>query len=428
MRAHAMIAARNVVAQRKKYSFIAAAMVIAMAIMTLITGAASSMIGAMSDKAARYFSGHVTLLGYDGWDVGLRDSLGVIARLGSAGGALRGAAPRSVSYETEAKLYFNGNSMRQRRLIGVDYPFEKAEFERMRFLAGDASGLARSDGILISAEAARVLRAGPGDDVTLFITTKSGQNNLAVFVVSGVFDESAIFGYASYVDRRALNEAMGVDPDLVTELALFARPGTGSGAAESAVRKRAASWLPLMDPIRSKEELSNSIRANTGYHLPVIAVDAHLKQVRDIIGAFLGVTYVVLVVFLVIIAVGISNTIRILVRERTREIGAMRALGATRPAVAGLFLMETLFLTAASLAAGLALGCLALAGFSAIDLGSIQGAAMFLEKGRVRFQLDTGLLALNAAIITAISLLASTGPALKAARTEPALAMGTGAS
>ncbi|MQY77227.1 MAG: FtsX-like permease family protein [Spirochaeta sp.] len=62
---------------------------------------------------------------------------------------------------------------------------------------------------------------------------------------------------------------------------------------------------------------------------------------------------VVFILLLVITMVGITNTFRMIMLERTREIGTMRALGMQRGSVRNIFLSEALFIAIGALYAGL---------------------------------------------------------------------------
>ena len=69
-----------------------------------------------------------------------------------------------------------------------------------------------------------------------------------------------------------------------------------------------------------------------------------------------------------IVAVGITNTFRMVVYERTREIGTMRALGFQRSQTRLLFLVEALLLSLSGVTAGMILAVIGRFGFGLIDL------------------------------------------------------------
>ena len=125
------------------------------------------------------------------------------------------------------------------------------------------------------------------------------------------------------------------------------------------------------------------------------------------------------IIALVVAAIGIINTLLMAIHERTREIGVMKAVGATRSHIRLLFTTE-----------GAALGFLggAAGGLLALFLGqaiNIIGARTFLsdfpgfQLSSFTWWLIPGVIALT----TAISLLAGLYPANRAARLDPVEAL-----
>jgi putative ABC transport system permease protein len=423
MRAYLRIAARNALYQRNRYSAIIISICMAMAIMTFISGVMESMVGSLRDKAARYYSGHINLFGYVNWDRSLPDA-DRIARLAiEAMPGARGAYPRSVYYIMDCMLYFNGNSVRQRRLNGLDPDAEAAELARMKFIEGGWEGLRAENGVLLSRDAAEFLMCRAGDDILLYLTTASGQNNLVTLAVSGIFDESGIFGYAAYLNRRGLNRAMGVPENFASEVAVFMKDTGRLKASARKLRVALGRSVPAFPELGSKADLKAAIDSNQGFHLAIIDVDAQLSQIRDTTEAFLAISYSVLLLFLGIIAVGINNTIRMLLRERTGEIGAMRAMGSSRSGVVASLMVEALIVAVAAAAVGFAIGCSILVLASCVDLSHFQGAGMFLEKGRLRFGIDAQSVCTSLAIMLAVTAMASGLPARRCAGLDPAHAL-----
>lgn len=70
-------------------------------------------------------------------------------------------------------------------------------------------------------------------------------------------------------------------------------------------------------------------------------------------------SYIIMIIILFALAFGIINTMLMTILERTREIGMMVALGATRARVFALVLLETFFLTIAGTPIGISAGLLA---------------------------------------------------------------------
>lgn len=118
--------------------------------------------------------------------------------------------------------------------------------------------------------------------------------------------------------------------------------------------------------------------------------------------------------------VGVSNIMLIVVKERTREIGVRKAIGATPLSVIGLFLMEALLITLVSGYIGM------VGGMSFIESGLL--AKLMSGFGfPMDFFIDPGVNFRNAVVATLILVAAGTlagyFPARKAARINPVEAL-----
>jgi ABC-type lipoprotein release transport system permease subunit len=132
---------------------------------------------------------------------------------------------------------------------------------------------------------------------------------------------------------------------------------------------------------------------------------------------------VLMVVLTGIVITGITNTIWIAIRERTREIGTLRAIGMQRGAVLRMFLFEVLLLALAGAGAGAAAGRAVVALLNAVQPRVPADMQTFLMSERVRLVVPAGSLALAVAGITVITVLAAIYPCVRAARLQPVSAM-----
>jgi putative ABC transport system permease protein len=106
-------------------------------------------------------------------------------------------------------------------------------------------------------------------------------------------------------------------------------------------------------------------------------------------------------------SVGLMSTMSINVVERRREIGVMRAIGATSPAIAGIFVVEGILVGVLSwlMAAPLSYPC-------AVVFNNLVGDRLFQIP--LDFQFSIGGLALWLIIVLVLSAVASLWPALGA--------------
>lgn len=148
-------------------------------------------------------------------------------------------------------------------------------------------------------------------------------------------------------------------------------------------------------------------------------------DVQDMLKTFffmeLGITLLIWIVglgTLIAGAVGVGNIMLIIVKERTKEIGIMRAIGASPRVIVSQILTESVFLTTVSGFIGLALGTLLLYGMSAIIASAKQVAAdeqTFFLNPEISWQVAGASLV----IVVIIGFFAGLFPALKAMRIKP---------
>ena len=422
------LALRNLLLQRKRYTLVGIAVIAGFALITLITGVSSGALEAVKQKAGRYFSGNASVTGYVGsWAV-ISDADNLLLKLKKSTLPIRTIAKRTWYNRSDATLFYNGETIRQRKLIGIDFSAEGAEFSGLSFTKGSWEPLASDlgkDGILISVSAARILGCRVGDDITLYLTTDTWQYNTARLIVKGIFNETSLFGYVAYMRRADLNSLLLRAPEASTDVAVYAKDGVDLERFAEDVRVELAKHFKVFPHLNSREERDAELAKGTNSEetLAVLSQNAQLAQIKQLLDALLAVTYFILAIFVAIVMVGILNTYRVLVHERTREIGAMRAFGMQQSQVRALFLAEAALLALVSSAVGLLVGLAALRLLSLIDLSSLPAAGMFLEAGHLRFRLDSRLVLANGALMVGAALLAAWGPANRAAGIKPADAM-----
>jgi ABC-type lipoprotein release transport system permease subunit len=422
------LAFRNLVLLRKRYAVIGIAVALGFALMTVITGVTSGALNTVQVKAARYFAGHISVTGFSPdrtQKISSPDHLVELLRTGSK--SIRTVSKRTVYYRQNASLFFGGETVRQRRLVGVEFDTEADELGSMKFKDGSIEAMLGNSaalGILISKTAADLLGARVGDDVQLYLTTDTGQFNTATLVVRGIFDESSIFGFAAYMRNQDLNVLLGRPTGAATDIAVYTRNGANLARTGLEVRSILAAEVPVLPVLNNKRDRWDALEEEFDVEmLAVMSLNAHLAQITDILDALSAVSFFVLLVFVIIVMVGILNTYRVIVYERTKEIGTMRALGMKRKAVSALFIIEAAMLAGAASTVGLVLGAGMLRLLGCIDFSVVAAAGMFTEAGRLASFIDPSLAVLNISAMIMAVMLAAFGPARKAGSIRPVDAM-----
>jgi putative ABC transport system permease protein len=168
------------------------------------------------------------------------------------------------------------------------------------------------------------------------------------------------------------------------------------------------------------EEIRNSLAKK--YHfdpkdMNAVGVFNNNVEYKRIMGMLDGITIFVLIIgvfTLIAGVVGVSNIMMIIVKERTKEIGVRKALGATPLSIVTLIIQESVFITSVAGYFGLVLG-----------IGIIEGLKAAGLQGDFFKDPDVDLkIAVGAVLLTVLSgALAGLFPALKAARVEPITAL-----
>ena len=424
-----LFALRNLFLQRKRYALMALAVAVGFMLITVLTGLSYGALETIKTKAARYFSGHIIVYGFDEEEMSLPDSKEYIKIINKSRIPLRTVSPRTIYYGKEVRLFFGGNYIRLLRIIGADFEREGKELAKLPFAEGgiqEMTGPEGENGIIISTEAARLLGARLGDDIIIYLRTEQGQYNTANMVVKGIFDEANIFGYAAYIGQKELNRLMDMPEDWSTEIAVYTKEGSNITLLAERLRLEFAKTKAVFPTIHDRHEFSDYRSENRGNKektAAIMTVNAQLEQLKSLLDAFLLCTYFVLFIFLVIVMIGILNTYRVIVYERTREIGTMRAIGMQASDVKRIFLYEAAALALIASAFGFILGLVTFHFVGLFDLSKVTAAGMFTENGALQYFIGFRSVALNLLFMLAAVIAAAWRPADQASKMPPAQAL-----
>jgi lipoprotein-releasing system permease protein len=162
------------------------------------------------------------------------------------------------------------------------------------------------------------------------------------------------------------------------------------------------------------DAVADRLRAQTG-----LRVDSWMQTNAGLLNALSNQTIsnnLIRGFVVAIVALGISSVLVVSVVQKQREIGILRAMGASRRDIMGVFLLQgaLMGLLGSGLGAGLAYGLLVL--FSHI-FKSPDGSAMYIA------ELDLALVLSASALACVIGLLSAYMPARRAARMDPVQAI-----
>jgi ABC-type lipoprotein release transport system permease subunit len=139
--------------------------------------------------------------------------------------------------------------------------------------------------------------------------------------------------------------------------------------------------------------------------------------------ALQALSFILMVILIGIMVAGIMNTLWIAIRERTREIGTLRAIGMQRFGVARLFLMEASMLGVFGALVGVALGALCVWLINSANIHVPTSVQLFLMRDTLRLTIEAQTLVSSVVMITLVTGAAAIYPSIRAASRKPVDAM-----
>ncbi|OHD70977.1 MAG: hypothetical protein A2W19_07590 [Spirochaetes bacterium RBG_16_49_21] len=136
------------------------------------------------------------------------------------------------------------------------------------------------------------------------------------------------------------------------------------------------------------------------------------------------VAFTAVLILFFIILIGVLNTLRMTVRERTREIGTMRAIGMQRTDVKYLFIAETVLLTAIACVAGIILSFIVMWVLGLFTINTDSVLSILLVNRRLHFLPTAASIAGNYILIILMAAATAYFPARRASNLSAVTALG----
>ena len=145
-------------------------------------------------------------------------------------------------------------------------------------------------------------------------------------------------------------------------------------------------------------------------------VEEEYARVQGLFTGITGFSWLVSIGTILAGIIGVSNIMLIVVKERTKEIGIRKALGATPWSIVSLIVQESIIITAGAGLLGLLAGTALMAGINVLIAG--QNVGFFANP-----QVDVRVAGASVVVLVVAGALAGLVPALQAARVQPVVAL-----
>lgn len=437
------IAARNLVQARRRTLFLGSALGLVTGLLVLLLALSQGITDNMVRSATTLSAGHVNVAGFFKASPG--DASPIVTQRERLRALVEAKTP-GLDYVVDrhrgwAKVVSEEGSI-QSGLSGIELSREPRFLEVLQLapqadyreggraeVVGDARRLSEPGGILLFASQARRLKVDVGDQVTLSTETMQGARNTAdVTVVAVAEDLGFLSNWTVFVHRETILELYRLRSDTTGAVMVYLKDIGEAEAVMSELRGALeGEGFVLMEhqplPFFAKFE-AVSAEDWTGQRLDLTIWEDEVSFLTWIVAGLDTLSWFLIGVLVVIIGIGIMNTMYISVRERTQELGTLRAVGMSRGRVMWMVMLEALLLGAAASALGGLVGGAVALGVDAAQIPvPVDAMKLVLLSDTLRFSVEAGQIAQAVVVFTGITGVSALLPALRAARMQPVTAI-----
>jgi putative ABC transport system permease protein len=438
-----IMAFRNLVQAKRRTLLLSAALAFVSLFLVLLLSLSQGITDTMIRSATVLYTGHVNVGGW--YKAKANDAWPLVQNAAELRKVVDEHA-QGVDYVVDrlrgwAKLVSPTSSL-YASLSGIDVAEEAVFLEKIQLarqrdykedggdtLAGDIRDLAQPNAIVLFAAQAKRLGVDIGDEITLSAETGGGTTNtMDVRVVAITKDIGFMSNWNAYLNKAAVREMYQLsdkvsgavmvyldDPEQARQV-MEDLHGAFVDAGYDVMDHTPSAFFMKFETIQGEDWLGQKVDLTTW--------NDEVGMMKWAINAIDAISFFLVLIMLVIIVIGIVNTMFIAVRERTNEIGTLRALGMQRRQVLRVFLLEAAVLGAGASLFGAALGAVVatLLNVLRIPLG-VDALKAILMSDTLTLTVQPMQIGLAVVVFTVVTAIAAFWPAVRAARLLPVTAI-----
>ncbi|MBN1686557.1 MAG: ABC transporter permease, partial [Spirochaetales bacterium] len=419
------IAVRNITRQKKRSILLGGAIAFGVMIITLIGSFTKGVTDTASANFTDMLGGQIYITGQEltatGGQVSVVRDKEVLDEALAHGGAR--IAEKTYRSRTIGEIIF-GSMSAPVSVEGVDWSDEPELIDSLDVKEGSISATMAADSIILPEYTAKDIGVQVGETVLVRTSTVTGQQNVGEFKVRAITKADSMFSFSSaYADKSFLNGLIGLDAEDYQVLNIsLANPVTADAVTANLVSYLRS--IGRMEPEKEQETGIAGMRSRMmgmaslmgggslfsskvedadrweGTRFNVLNLSDMMEAVTSMVNVLNTVSYVIFIVLLVITMVGLLNTFRMVLIERTREIGTLRAIGMQRTEVRNIFLTEALVLALGGALAGLIVATVLSAILGVIPFPTDSPLQLFLIDSTFAFPIVPSNILMTLLIIT----------------------------
>ncbi|MBI5544833.1 MAG: ABC transporter permease, partial [Deltaproteobacteria bacterium] len=353
------IAARSLAQHKKRSAFLGLAICGVTALLVMLMGLTDGLQETILKTGSTLMTGHVNVGGFYKITAGsavplvtdyekvLEQVRPLVPELDYAVGRGRGYA-KGVAETGSMDLVLGGLDLEK------DLGFKKVIVPA----EGSLDDLGMPGSLLIFQSEAKRLGVKAGDTLTLSAPTYRGMANTADVRVAVIAKDMGVMSYFNaYLPFPTLQALYQLKAGSTGAIHLYLKDHRDSIKVAERLRKALEGLgYRIMDPDPQPYWMKLMMKVPkedwTGQKLDITTLTDELSFVQQTIALLQAATGVLLFVLVCIVGAGVMSTMWIAIRERTREIGTVRAIGMHRRRVLLMFLTEAFLLGLLSTTAG----------------------------------------------------------------------------
>ena len=440
-----IIAVRNLVQSGRRTAFLGTALLLVTFLLVLLLSLTQGVTDSLIRSATTIAAGHVNVAGF--YKAAAGDASPIITGVPEIKKIVQENVPELVKlvdrHRGWGKIISDTGAIQsgltgvaideEQDLVSILQLAKESEFKPGggETVSGDVRNLAKPHSIVLFAGQAKRLGVGVGDALTIRTETLKGQSNTCeVTVVAVVRDLGLLSAFSVFMGKETVLELYALRADTSGAVQIQLRDIDDSDKVLTRLRGVfEAKGYKLMEheanPFFFKFEQVQG-EDWTGQKLDLTTWSDEVSFLMWVLTALSSISVFLISILAVIISIGIMNTMWIAVRERTREVGTLRAIGMGRPYVLWMFLLEALILGFVATTIGALLGAVTAIAIDhmGIHIG-IDAIVTILMSNTIHLVVTPGHVIAAVLAFTLVSGLSALWPAARAASITPVSAMQT---
>ena len=444
------LALKNLTRNKRRNAILAVAIAFGFFVVTAIDGLTTGMVGNLENQITQLVGGNVVVQGLEWLNPETEGGKVKLVNIVRDRDYVKNIVDElGINYEyyscftmSSGTAIFNGKKSGI-QLYGRNLE-EKLLRDSFQFVSGGVD-LNVENGLIISDKVAESLNLQVGDEIIYSTYTVYGQNNFADMTITGILkSNSFLSSMQAYADIEDVNRIVEMPEGGYSMFSIYLRDNDKQTKAANMIEAR----------IRQDSEVNPEINVTSralamkthptnigkgiekqvdtkkpenewkGVKYGVETLYDEIPQIKTVLNVVHIITTVILVVILLIVMVGVSNTYRMVLYERIREIGTMRSLGMTGKDTRKVFTNEAVILCVIGALAGLIFAIIVMTIVHFIPINN-ESLSFFLRKGHFTFKMSVGSIIVQYILLILLTTLAVRGSAKQAAGMNPAEALRT---